>query len=208
MSNVLISGVYPPREGEAEREVTATPSEYPLPAPVSSDPLLRYTPTHEDECMREALKLLHPIRDDFRTADYATSFNWPEITESFIKHLKSPSELPARSECDWYALVFRSQRRADCIDTDLFEADRQAYEEAYSTSNGGLLVYWYTELDENNYCMTTCVWTARNIARSVSLLPRHMAAAKMAAGVYVSHHIDRYRISWVPSQQTLSVALW
>ncbi|KAJ1773477.1 hypothetical protein GGH17_001627 [Coemansia sp. RSA 788] len=208
MTNVLISGVYPQREGETERKVTVTPSACPLHAPVSSDPPLKYAPTHEDESMREALKLLHPICDDFRTADYATSFNWPKITESFIEHLKYPSELPARSDYEWYAVVFRSQRRADCRDADLFEADRQAYEEAFSATNGALLVYWYTGLDENHNCLATCVWSARDIARSVNSLPRHREAAKLSAHVYVSYHIDRYRISWVPSQQSLSVVPW
>ncbi|KAJ2640714.1 hypothetical protein GGF44_002463, partial [Coemansia sp. RSA 1694] len=158
-----------------------------------------YSETQEDESLRQALKLLAPTRDDFRLADYATSFNWSDISSEFHSQLSNYSALPSRSSTatttkefavSWYAVVFRSKRRADCNNIDLYEADRLAYNEAFATTNGSLLAYWYTDLDGDNNCLATCVWTSRDIARSVNLLPRHREAARLSAGSYVHYNID------------------
>ncbi|KAJ2802359.1 hypothetical protein H4R20_003310 [Coemansia guatemalensis] len=227
MTNVLISGVYPNREAaggeggsssnsayrQAETAAAAINSACPLhAAPGTLEQVLKYSPTREDESMREALKLLTPIRDDFRLADYAQSFNWDKISDEFHRQLKRFDDpllqLPKRTEYSWYAVVFRSKRKVDCSNSDLFEADKMAYEEAYKSTNGSLLVYWYTGLDDDHNCLATCVWSSRDIARSVNSLPKHKEAARLSADVYVHYNIDRYRISWVPTEQKLNVAPW
>ncbi|KAJ2455085.1 hypothetical protein EV183_001014 [Coemansia sp. RSA 2336] len=215
MTNVLISGTYPDRQQEEVKQQQATEalvtsvSACPLHAPTSQH-VLKYSLTQEDEGMREALKLLNPTKDNFRTGDYKECFNWNDISHEFHKQLPNFAHLPKRDAGDlsWYAVVFRSKRRADCSNADLFEADKQAYEEAFSATNGSLLVYWYTGLDEEHNCLATCVWSSRDIARSVNSLPRHREAARLSADVYVHYHIDRYRIEWVPDSQTLTVEPW
>ncbi|KAJ2017941.1 hypothetical protein GGI13_000743 [Coemansia sp. RSA 455] len=168
-----------------------------------------YSETLEDESLRQALKLLAPIRKDFRLADYATSFNWDEISAEFQAQRPNYQALPSRSgTLSWYAVVFRSKRRTDCNNVDLFEADRLAYQEAFTTTNGSLLVYWYTDLDDDNNCLATCVWTSRDIARSVNLLPRHREAVQLSAGSYVHYNIDRCRITWLPEEERLEVTPW
>ncbi|KAJ2838834.1 hypothetical protein FBU31_000828 [Coemansia sp. 'formosensis'] len=175
----------------------------------SEKPREVYSKTLEDESLRQALNLLAPIRDDFRLADYATSFNWDKISTEFGTQMLKHQELPPRSGAvSWYAVVFRSKRRTDCNNVDLFEADRLAYNEAFTTTNGSLLKYWYTDLDAENNCLATCVWTSRDIARSVNLLPRHREAAQLSAGSYVHYNIDRYRITWVPDKENLEVTPW
>ncbi|KAJ2742658.1 hypothetical protein GGI20_004323 [Coemansia sp. BCRC 34301] len=102
----------------------------------TNEPHQVYSKTQEDESLRQALKLLAPTRDDFRLADYATSFNWPEVSSEFLTQLPSHANLPSRLSAEptktatWYAVVFRSKRRTDCNNVDLFEADRLAYNEA------------------------------------------------------------------------------
>ncbi|KAJ2358792.1 hypothetical protein GGF43_000577 [Coemansia sp. RSA 2618] len=218
MTNVLISGVYPQRDGSyvqqkqnAKKPDVAVESACPLHATDAPTKVLRYKPTREDEVMRIALKRLNPIRSDFRLADYAQSFNWDQVTQEFRTQLHNNRELdglPARADYEWYAVVFRSKRRADCSNADLFEADERAYTEAFESTNGALLVYWFTGLDEDHNCLATCVWSERDIARSVNSLPRHREAARLSADVYVHYNIDRYRITWVPEQETLDVAPW
>ncbi|KAJ1743154.1 hypothetical protein LPJ68_001273 [Coemansia sp. RSA 1086] len=217
MTNVLISGTYPDRQQEEVKQQQATEalvtsvSTCPLHAPpTTSQHVLKYSLTREDESMREALKLLNPTKDNFRTGDYKECFNWCDISHEFHKQLANFAHLPKRDSSDlsWYAVVFRSKRRADCSNADLFEADKQAYEEAFSATNGSLLVYWYTGLDDEHNCLATCVWSSRDIARSVNSLPRHREAARLSADVYVHYHIDRYRIEWVPNSQTLKVEPW
>ncbi|KAJ2485253.1 hypothetical protein EV174_001858, partial [Coemansia sp. RSA 2320] len=165
-----------------------------------------YTKTREDESMRQALKLLNPIRDDFRLADYAESFNWAEISAEFQTQLLVHADLPPKADSapdNWYAVVFRSKRRTDCNNVDLFEADRNAYREAFSSTNGSLLMYWYTELDADDNCLATCVWSNRELARSVNMLPAHREAARLSAGSYVHYIIDRVCITWLPDEARL-----
>ncbi|KAJ2156298.1 hypothetical protein GGF46_005284 [Coemansia sp. RSA 552] len=190
MTNVLISGKYPEREGTVASEGKAICPFHAAPEPQD---IPQYSKTREDESMREALKLLRPTRPDFRLADYSKSFNWSEIDAAFHTHLAAYGHLPLRKQEDlsWYAVVFRSKRRVDCRDADLFEADKQAYEEAFKSTNGSLLVYWYAGLDEDHNCLATCVWSSRDIARSVNSLPRHREAARLSADVYVHYNIDR-----------------
>ncbi|ORX69130.1 hypothetical protein DL89DRAFT_323272 [Linderina pennispora] len=153
MPNVLVSGVYP-----------------------SPD-------TQEDKALREALRLLTPTRPDFRTADYAASFNWDEISLEYARQLNEFTHLPQRDEdsSPWYAVVFRSKRRKDCNNVDLFDADRDAYNEAFKHTGGALLVYWYTDLDADFNCLATCVWTSRDKALSVNSLPAHRQASRLSA---------------------------
>ncbi|KAI8320536.1 hypothetical protein GQ54DRAFT_246983, partial [Martensiomyces pterosporus] len=145
--------------------------------------------------LRQALKMLAPVRDDFRLADYSTSFNW---AHDHLPH-RPPGDL------SWYAVVFRSRRKADCNNVDLFEADRLAYTEAFANTNGALLVYWYTGLDKDSNCLATCVWASRGHAVSVSSLPAHKDAARLSAGSYVHYKIDRQRIEWLPEESKLQV---
>ncbi|KAJ2905163.1 hypothetical protein GGI21_004199 [Coemansia aciculifera] len=166
-----------------------------------------YHETQQDERMRQALKLLAPTQDDFRLVDYATRFNWPEMAAEYASQLSKHSDLPSRDKlpATWYAVVFRSKRRTDCNNVDLFEADRLAYNEAFSTTNGSLLKYWYCDLDKDNNCLATCVWTSRDLARSVNLLPRHREAARLSAGSYVHYNIDRYQITWLDDKKKFDV---
>ncbi|KAJ1719033.1 hypothetical protein LPJ53_006126 [Coemansia erecta] len=223
MPSVLISDTYPTREQLADDSKTlvvdSKPKELHVSAAVcpfsqasgTSRPVLRYSATQEDERMRQALKVLRTARSDFRTGDYAQSFNWGEISSEYRRLAGGGSHGHLQSRADdlvWYAVVFRSKRRADCNNVDLFMADKNAYEEAYAHTNGALLVYWYSDLDDNNDCLATCVWTSRVIARSVNSLPAHREAAGLAAGAYVHYHIDRYRIQWLAGEERLSLAPW
>ncbi|KAJ1942228.1 hypothetical protein GGF37_003204 [Kickxella alabastrina] len=210
MSYVLISDTYPTRDQLASGAnhlvvdgLASSASTLVCPfqhhASKPGKKILKYSPTKEDERIRQSLKLLKTVRDDFRTADYAQSFNWSEISQEYNRLQNSHAHLPSRDSSEklsWYAVVFRSRRRADCNNVDLFMADKNAYEEAYQMTNGSLLVYWYTDLDADNNCLATCVWSSRDIARSVNSLPAHKEAASLAAGSYVHYHIDRYRIQW------------
>ncbi|KAJ1729280.1 hypothetical protein LPJ72_005057 [Coemansia sp. Benny D160-2] len=173
-----------------------------------------YTLTREDESMREALKLFQAVRDDYRTADYGESFNWDEIAAEYKKQLIKFNHLPPRElktpeePLDWFAVAFRSQRRKDCDNVDLFDADKNAYEEAYYATNKSLLMYWYTDLDQDNNCLASCVWTDRDIARSVNTLPHHREAAQLSAGSYVHYTVDRCRIQWDPVNSTFKISPW
>ncbi|KAJ2546490.1 hypothetical protein EV175_005582 [Coemansia sp. RSA 1933] len=169
-----------------------------------------YSPTREDESMREALKLFRAVRDDYRTADYGESFNWSEIAAEYKRQLQKHGNLPSREleseNVDWFAVAFRSKRRTDCDSVDLFDADRKAYEEAFYGTNKSLLMYWYSDVDDEQNCLATCVWTSRDIARSINSLPHHREAARLAAGSYVHYNVGSCRIRW--TDDTFRVSAW
>ncbi|KAJ1664180.1 hypothetical protein IW140_004208 [Coemansia sp. RSA 1813] len=169
-----------------------------------------YSVTREDESMREALKQFRAVRDDYRTADYGKSFNWAEIATEYKRQLSNFDHLPSRETedvpIDWFAVAFRSKRRTDCDNVDLFDADRKAYEEAFYGTNKSLLMYWYSDLDDEQNCLATCIWTSRDIARSVNSLPHHHEAARLSAGSYVHYNVGRCRIQWV--DDTFRVSSW
>ncbi|KAJ2800676.1 hypothetical protein H4R21_003082 [Coemansia helicoidea] len=206
MENVVISGAYPGRDG------AVAPARAGQQCPFlagSEGTAKRYAETRQDESLRAALKLLRPASDDFWVGDYAQSFNWDEIGREYERQLGAHAGLPERaSEDGWYAVVFRSKRNPECNHRDLFDADRAAYTEAFEATNGALLVYWFTGLDADNNCLATCVWTGRDIARSVNALPRHKEAARLSAGAYIHYHIDRYGIAWDRARRRLHVAPW
>ncbi|KAJ2374937.1 hypothetical protein GGI05_007214, partial [Coemansia sp. RSA 2603] len=152
MPSVLISGTYPTREQLADEAKTLVVDSQPKELHVSacpfsqaaksSSPVLRYSATQEDERMRQALKHLQTTHQGFRTGDYAQSFNWAQISAEYrrLRESNSHGHLPGRLSdstedgggegLTWYAVVFRSKRRADCNSVDLFAADKEAYEEA------------------------------------------------------------------------------
>ncbi|KAJ2700153.1 hypothetical protein FB645_005085 [Coemansia sp. IMI 203386] len=230
MPFVLISDTYPTREqvtnGAKELVVDSKPKQlfvhkkdadanikcpfHSSQASTDASQVLKYWSTKQDERMRQALKKLRTTRDDFRTGDYAKCFSWDEISNEYrrLDNENSHEQLPDKPDLTWYAVVFRSKRRADCNNLDLFMADKEAYEEAYEITNGALLVYWYTDLDEDHNCLATCVWTSRDIARSVNSLPAHRQAASLAAGSYEHYKIDRYRIQWNGNEKTLDLEPW
>ncbi|KAI9504852.1 hypothetical protein BX070DRAFT_185142, partial [Coemansia spiralis] len=159
--------------------------------------------------LRAALKSFRPTHKNFRTHDYSKSFNWSEISKIYQQKLGQFAHLPHNKPgLVWFAVAFRSRRRKDCDNLDLFMADKNAYEEAFYATNKSLLMYWYSDVDEENYCLATCVWTSADIARSVNSLPHHKEAARLSAGAYVHYNVEKWRIQWSPQDQEFSVSLW
>ncbi|KAJ1795163.1 hypothetical protein LPJ59_004394 [Coemansia sp. RSA 2399] len=232
MPAILISGKYPTIDGSGHLVSPSDPSKLPVEespsdcCPFHTDHIIDrlkrdnlaqehgravYSVTREDESMREALKVFHAVRADYRTADYGASFNWDEVAAEYKRQLANFSHLPSRASdaeepTDWFAVAFRSKRRTDCDNVDLFDADRKAYEEAFYGTNKSLLMYWYSDVDDEQNCLATCVWTSRDIARSINSLPHHREAARLAAGSYVHYKVGCCRIRW--TGETLRVSSW
>lgn len=90
--------------------------------------------------LHKALHHFGPVSEDYAGLPYADAFNWLNL------------ELPEDEEREWYAVAFRSRRKKGSdsgrkytrvsikacltIDAALYDADRQAHEEA--VSNGGV----------------------------------------------------------------------
>jgi hypothetical protein len=80
----------------------------------------------------------------YAAREYSDAFNWSELG------------LDEGVEREWYCVVFRSRRNKESESLSLYQADREAHEEA--VKNGGLVMYWYGVPDETGLNLATCIW--------------------------------------------------
>lgn len=134
-----------------------------------------------------SFELLAPIAPDYATLPILEGFNWTDCFRDVEAGY-------------WYLVVFRSVRR-ECADSDLLtEFDDHAYDEALGS--GGLLHYFKGELSPRRECLSFCIWASREQARAALHLPRHAAAARLAATMYESYRLERYLLSKHAGERT------
>ena len=104
----------------------------------------------------------------------------------------------------------------------LYEADRQAHEEA--VQNGGvsyippsfglqlivfspqLILYWYgIPHPETGLNLATCIWQSRAHAIAANSKPHHVRAMRLAAASYERYELARYRLRKVKGESVLRV---
>lgn len=88
-----------------------------------------------NQLLAKALFCMKNERDDYATANYQESFNWPEVIES-LRHLVAASNF-AWKETAFYIVVFRSQIPPATVYADLGGLDQPAHAEAMKS--GGFL---------------------------------------------------------------------
>lgn len=142
--------------------------------------------------LHKALHHFRPLSSEYARLPYAESFNWLDL------------DLPLDEEREWYAVVFRSKRKAGSDSDALYEADRKAHEEAIS--NGGLIMYWYGMPDsETGLNLATCIWQSRRHALAANSRPHHIRAMKLTSVSYEIYGLERYRLSKVKGKQGIRV---
>lgn len=94
--------------------------------------------------LHQALHRFHPKDNMYAAREYSDAFNWSELG------------LDEGVEREWYCVVFRSRRNKESESLSLYQADREAHEEA--VKNGGLVMYWYGVPDETGLNLATCIW--------------------------------------------------
>jgi hypothetical protein len=101
----------------------------------------------------KALTAFKPVRLDYATASYVSSFNWDAVVSLL-------QDLAVAEEYDWkelrlHVVIFRSKlnleskRRAE-----LSQLDQRAHKEAIE--GGGLLKYWFGDADGEGQNLATC----------------------------------------------------
>jgi hypothetical protein len=110
--------------------------------------------TLDTQCrlLAQALTFLKPTRTDYATADYVSSFNWPEV-------LSTLRTLAAAEDHKWvprsfYTVIFRSQLNHGIDLQRLHDLDKTSHREA--VVSGGLLKYWFGRKDEAERNLATC----------------------------------------------------
>ncbi|KAG6337081.1 hypothetical protein ID866_1992 [Astraeus odoratus] len=142
--------------------------------------------------LHKALHHFSPLSGGYASLPYDQAFNWSDL------------RLPFDEEREWYAVVFRSKRKPESDSGSLYEADREAHEEA--VSNGGLIMYWYGVPDpETGLNLATCIWQSRRHAIAANSRPRHIRAMKLAAVSYEIYGLERYRLVKVKGESGIQV---
>ncbi|KAF7315708.1 UPF0643 protein [Mycena indigotica] len=129
--------------------------------------------------LHKALHHFKPITPHYASTPYHEAFNWDELM------------LPEHQEREWYIVVFRSRRKAGSDGGALYDADKNAHEEA--VRNGGLLLYWYGVPDPaSGMNLATCIWQSRKHAIAANSRPHHIVAMRLASQSYEVYNLERY----------------
>ena len=88
-----------------------------------------------NQLLSTALIGLKCLREDYATAPYVETFNWPEVIEG-LKKLAANSNFSWK-HAEFYIVVFRSRIPPTTIYADLGALDKDAHAEA--TESGGFL---------------------------------------------------------------------
>lgn len=128
--------------------------------------------------LHQALHHFAPIDSFYASREYSSAFNWSSL------------ELDDKVEREWYCVVFRSRRNKESESLSLYQADREAHEEA--VKNGGLILYWYGVPDSTGLNLATCIWQSRRHAIKAISGPKHLQAMKHAQDAYEVYDLERW----------------
>ncbi|KAI8332888.1 hypothetical protein BC941DRAFT_402080 [Chlamydoabsidia padenii] len=145
-----------------------------------------------DNALLDVLPSLHVITDDYIHESVDKAFNWDQVA-SQLKDW----------EGDWFIVAFRSVRKATANNTLLFEADARAQEEAIHS--GGLLKYWFGDLNQHRECLAMCIWINRDYALKATHKPLHLEAAKLAGQMYDTYTLERYKLVKKAGESTFQI---
>ncbi|KAH8425843.1 uncharacterized protein LDX57_003587 [Aspergillus melleus] len=179
------------RNPNADADVKPTHPQLALPSsthliasPYNSPPHLLDLTTLDtaNRLLAQALTILKPVRDDYATAAYEESLNWPAVF-SFLRDLVAAEGGGFEwTKTHFYVVVFRS-RLQDGIDNQRLH-DLDAYSHQEATVSGGLLKYWFGSKDAERRNLATCLWRSRQDARAGGTGPWHKKARGAAREMY------------------------
>ncbi|RMJ21295.1 hypothetical protein PHISP_07828, partial [Aspergillus sp. HF37] len=133
------------------------------------------------QLLARSLTILAPTRDDYATALYAASFNWPAVFAR-LQDLCTAHGYPWHEARGFCVVVFRSRLRAGADADWLHELDERSDEEA--CASGGLLKYWFGGADWRGDNLATCIWRCRADAQRGGLGAWHRRARGAARELY------------------------
>jgi hypothetical protein len=126
----------------------------------------------------EACQRISPKHSDYATRSIEDGFNWSSLSRCLFDRL--------------YLVVFRSVRRPEA-DLDLLHYhDDRAFEEALKS--GGLLRYFKGHANEQDECLSFCLWETRKQARHAADATSHRSATEISAQMYLSYSLERFWI--------------
>jgi hypothetical protein len=142
---------------------TSTPKSHHLISSPYNDPAhlldLRRLDT-QNRLLAQALSFLKPIKDDYATGDYLSSFNWDEVLTAL--RTLAAAEGHAWTEQVFYTVIFRSKLNGGVDEQRLHDLDKDSHKEA--VDSGGLLKYWFGKRDVHEQNLATCKSSFRRLS--------------------------------------------
>jgi len=159
-----------------------------------------------NQLLSRALLEMKCLREDYATAPYIDTFNWPEIIDTLRQLAQTSSYM--WKEQSFYIVVFRSLVPPSTVQrySDLGALDKAAHAEA--TESGGFLKYWFGIPDKNGRNLATCVWRSLHDARIGSVGAAHRVAANAARHMYTEWNIERLRLLIKDDVQGWEIQPW
>ncbi|KIW07179.1 hypothetical protein, variant [Verruconis gallopava] len=162
--------------------------------------------TLDTQCclLAQALTFLKPIRADYATADYLSSFNWTEVLS--ILRLLAKDIGHTWTSRDFYTVIFRSQLNAGVDQQRLHDLDKTSHLEA--VASGQLLKYWFGKRDEHERNLATCIWRSKEDARLGGLGPNHKRARMAAKELYNEIKFSTWRLIVDDDAKNVKIEEW
>lgn len=155
--------------------------------------------------LAQALAGLRAVREDYATAPYLESFNWPEVVENLRASLTTDKTYRWQDQ-GFYIVVFRSQIPPTTDRSHLGALDEVSHAEAMA--GGGLLKYWFGIPDATGRNLATCVWRDYEDSKRGSAGKGHRQAAKETRVLYTEWKIDRLRLQVDEDAKAWSIVDW
>jgi hypothetical protein len=100
----------------------------------------------------KALTALKPVREDYATAQYTESLDFPTVLH-LVKNFSNDEKFQWK-ETSFYVVIFRSQLKEQTDNDLLYKLDYESHREA--CESGGLLKYWFGKPNAERRNLATC----------------------------------------------------
>ena len=131
----------------------------------------------------DAFEALTPVSDAYAHLPVADAFDWSDVAGQL-------------GYGEWYLVVFRSRRRAECDEGRLSDMDERAHQEA--ASSPGFVFYFKGPLSTDRSCLSFCMWDSRAEARAAAGQPEHVTAVSVLDEMYESYRLEFIRVTGQP----------
>lgn len=203
----------------------------------SQDRYLLVSPYHEQEHLLDletldaenqllalALTKMECLREDYATAPYLETFNWPGVIETLQALAQKTNHRWKKTS--FFVVAFRSQIPPTTVYAELGALDKAAHAEA--TASGGFLKYvhhpdpstgwmyatdtrdryWFGTPNAEGRNLATCIWRSQEDARKGGTGPDHRKAAGAARHLYSFWKIDRLRLTVEDDVEGWAITDW
>ncbi|CAM1503047.1 Fc.00g078230.m01.CDS01 [Cosmosporella sp. VM-42] len=159
---------------------------------------------HENVIIAKALGRFRALREDYATAPYTETFNWPEVIAEVKRQVEDSGK--GFKETSFYIVAFRSQIKKSTEYADLGRLDKAAHGEA--VASGGFLKYWFGSPDSELRNLATCIWRTREDAKNGGRGPAHREAAGATRSMYAFWRIDQHRLIIRENVESWEITPW